>query len=92
MSSIKLAALATVLATLVAQGTASARGFSPTANDLRSNSAITRLRASGSVNDPAVASVGRPSGTVMFGSKVLGRDPDPNVRFDILRDRDIGRF
>jgi len=92
MSSIKyaaIAAIAAVLATLAAQGTASARGFSPSANDLRSNSAASR---SHSVNDPAIASIGRPSGNVMFGSKLIGRDPDPNVRLDLLRDRDIGRF
>jgi hypothetical protein len=91
---ITLAALAAFLTALSVQGTASARGFSPTAQDLRSDPAFNRLqgtRTFGSINVPAGRSFGRSSNDVMFGGQAIGRDPDPNVRLELMRDRDLGR-
>jgi hypothetical protein len=51
---------------------------SPTANDLRSDPAFSRLQG---------ASLGRAPNSVVFGSRTIGRDPDPNVRFQLLRDQ-----
>jgi len=88
-----LAALAAALIVVSAQGPASARGVSPTASDLRSDPAFNRLqgsRALGSIN--IGPSFGRPQSDVVVGGKTIGRDPDPNVRFELLRDKDIGRF
>jgi hypothetical protein len=79
-----LAAIAAVLTVVAIQGPASARGVSPTANDLRSDPAFSRLqgsRALGSIN------IGRPPSDVVFGGKSIGRDPDPNVRFQLMRDQ-----
>jgi hypothetical protein len=60
------------------QGPASARGVSPTANDLRSDPAFGRLQG---------ASLGRAPNSVVFGGRTIGRDPDPNVRFQLMRDQ-----
>jgi hypothetical protein len=73
-----LAALAALLIVVSAQGPASARGVSPTANDLRSDPAFSRLQG---------ASVGRAPNNVVFGGRTIGRDPDPNVRFQLMRDQ-----
>jgi hypothetical protein len=92
---VTLAALAAFLTALSAPGTASARGYSPTAQDLRSDRAFNHLQSSrsfGSVNNPAGTSFGRSSTDVTFGGRTLGRDPDPNVRLDLLRDKDIGKY
>jgi hypothetical protein len=91
---IAFAALAAFLTALTVAGTASARGFSPSAQDLRSDPAFNRLhgsRAFGSVNVPASTSFGRSSNDVVFSGRNLGRDPDPNVRLELLRDYNLGR-
>jgi hypothetical protein len=73
-----LAALAAVLTVVSVQGSASARGVSPTANDLRSDPAFSRLQGT---------SLARAPNSVMFGGRTIGRDPDPNVRFQLMRDQ-----
>jgi hypothetical protein len=73
-----LAALAAVLTVVSVQGSASARGVSPTANDLRSDPTFSRLQG---------AWLGRAPNSVMFGGRTIGRDPDPNVRFQLMRDQ-----
>jgi hypothetical protein len=83
-----LAALAAILTVVSLQGPASARGVSPTANDLRSDPAFSHLqgsRALGSIN--VGATLGRASNNVMFGGRSVGRDPDANVRFQLMRDQ-----
>jgi hypothetical protein len=91
---IKLIALAALLTALSVQGTAFAQNYFtafPAAPD-RSNQAVNRFKskipphAFGSVNDLAGASFGRSPTDVVSSGKVVGRDPDPNVRFEILRD------
>jgi hypothetical protein len=92
---IKLAALAALQAALLVQGTASAQNYFPrfpAAPEYRSSHAANRSKAKipsnafGSVNDQAGTSFGRSPTDVVSGSKAVGRDPDPNVRFEILRD------
>jgi hypothetical protein len=86
---IALATFAALVTALTIQGTASAR---PAAR--ASSQAIHRLQASdafGSINDQTGASIGRPSSGVFFGGRALGRDPDPNVRLELLRDKDLGK-
>ena len=41
------------------------------------------------IASPALAQTAQPYGsnTVISGNKVLGTDPDPNVRFDLLREQ-----
>jgi hypothetical protein len=81
-----LAALAALLTVVSIEGPASARGVSPTASDLRSDPAFNRLqgsRALGSIN--IGPSFGR-TNDVTLGGRSVGRDPDPNVRFQIMRD------
>jgi hypothetical protein len=81
-----LAALAAVLAVVAIQGPASARGVSPTAKDLRSDPAFSHAQgARGSIN--LGPSFGRAPSDVMFGGRSVGRDPDPNVRFQLMRDQ-----
>ena len=80
---LSLAALAAVLAVVSIQGPASARGVSPTANDLRSDPAFGRLQG---------ASLGRAANSVVFGGRTIGRDPDPNVRFQLMRDQTRDRL
>jgi hypothetical protein len=83
-----LAALAAVLTVASIQGPAAARGVSPTAHDLRSDPAFHGTqgwRALGSIN--ASQSFGRGPGDVTFGGRSIGRDPDPNVRFQLMRDQ-----
>jgi hypothetical protein len=75
---LSLAALAAVLTVVSIQGPASARGVSPTANDLRSDPAFSRLQG---------VSLGRAANSVVFGGRTIGRDPDPNVRFQLMRDQ-----
>lgn len=74
---LSLAALAAVLTVASLQGPASARGVSPSANDLRSDPAFSRLQG---------ASLGRAPNSIAFGSRTIGRDPDPNIRFQLMRD------
>jgi hypothetical protein len=83
-----LAALAAALTVIAIQGPVSARGVSPSANDLRSDPAFNHLqgsRAQGSIN--VGLSLGRAPSNVMFGGRSVGRDPDPNVRFQLMRDQ-----
>jgi hypothetical protein len=82
-----LTVLTALLTAVSIQGTASARGFSPNANDLRSDPAFNRLlgsRALGSIN--VGPSVGRLPNDIMFDGRAIGRDPDPNVRLQFMRD------
>jgi hypothetical protein len=74
-----LAALAAIVTVVSVQGPASARGISPTGND----PAFSRLQG---------PSLGQAPGNVMLGSRSLGRDPDPGVRFHLLRDKIIDRL
>jgi hypothetical protein len=88
---ITLAVLATFLAAFSTQGTVSAR--SPAAH--ASDHAVKRLQASGafgSINDPAGGSIGRSTKDVVFGGRTVGRDPDRNVRFELLRDNDVANY
>jgi hypothetical protein len=83
-----LAALAAVLTVASIQGPAFARGVSPTANDLRSDPAFhgaQGARTFGSINNGP--SFGRGPADVTFGGRSIGRDPDPNVRFQLMRDQ-----
>ena len=74
---LRLAALAALLIVVSVQGPASARGVSPTANDLRSDPTFNRAQgARGSIN------IGS-----SFGGRAIGHDPDPNVRFQLMRDQ-----
>jgi hypothetical protein len=92
---IKLIALAALLTALSVQGTAFAQNYFtafPAAPEYQSNQTVNRLRAKipskafGSVNDQAGVSFGRSPTDVVSSGKVVGRDPDSNVRFEILRD------
>ena len=92
---IKLIALATLLTALSVQGTAFAQNYFtafPAAPEYQSNQTVNRLkakippRAFGSINDQAGAPFGRSPTDVVSSGKVVGRDPDANVRFEILRD------
>jgi hypothetical protein len=85
-----VAALAAFVTALSFQGTASARNSAHA-----SNQAVQRLQTSnafGSINNPASASIGRPSSAVFSGGTAVGRDPDANVRLELLRDKDIGKY
>jgi hypothetical protein len=87
---ITLAAFAALVTALSVHGTASAR---PAAR--ASNQAVHRLQASdafGSINDQTGASFGSASNGVYSGSRAVGRDPDANVRLELLRDKDIGKY
>jgi hypothetical protein len=97
---IKLAALAAVLTTLSLQGAAFAQNYFPAfpaAPEHRFNQTVSRMKAKipsnafGSVNDRAGTSSGRSTDVLDRGGNVLGRDPDPNVRFELLRDQDRGK-
>jgi hypothetical protein len=91
-ATIKRTALAACLAAVSVHGTASARGYIPASLEHRSNPAISRFQAKipsdafGSINHRAGASFGRSSSDVVYGGTTVGRDPDSNVRFQILRD------
>jgi hypothetical protein len=85
---IAFVAFAALVTALSFQGTVSARSSSA------SNRAIHRLQASddfGSISDQTGASIDRSSSGVFFGGKALGRDPDPNVRLELLRDKDLSK-
>jgi len=87
-----LAALAAFLVTLSVQGTASARSNSPAAHNYRFKQAIKRFKARvpshafGFIGDPGGRSFGPSSNDVVSGVYIVGRDPDPNIRFQLLRD------
>jgi hypothetical protein len=85
-----LPALAVFLTVLSLQGTASARGNSLAANDYRFKQTIKRFKAR--VPSDAFGSIGYRAGTfgrstdAVSGVFFVGRDPDPNIRFQLLRD------
>ena len=88
---ITLAALATLMTALSVQNS-SARPLSP---DNRPGHSIGGFRAQipgdafGAAGD--LAPFARSPGDVAFGGRVLGRDPDANVRMELLRDFDHNR-
>jgi hypothetical protein len=87
-----LAGFAAVLAALSVQGTASARSTSPPAYDYRFKQTIKHFRARvpsdafGFIGDPEERTFARSENNVVSGVWTVGRDPDSNVRFQILRD------
>jgi hypothetical protein len=89
---IMLAAVAAFLMVIYVQGTASARGYSPAANDYRFKQTIKRFKARvpsdafGSIGYRMSTPFGRSSDNVIFSVWTVGRDPDPNIRFQLLRD------
>jgi hypothetical protein len=92
----RLAALAALLTSLSVQGIASAQNYFPTfpssASEYRTNQGVNRFKgkipsnAFGSVNDRAGTRFGQSPNDVVFNGKTVGRDPDANVRLQILRD------
>jgi hypothetical protein len=97
---LKLAALASLLTILSLQGTAFAQNYFtsfPTAAERQSNQTVSRSKgkipsnAFESVNDRTGMSFGRSTDVIDHSGNVLGRDPDPNVRFELLRDQDRGK-
>jgi hypothetical protein len=97
----RFAALAALMTVLSVHGTALAQsnGNLSVASDHRLNEAIHNLRtkvpsdAFGSVNARAATLSGRSSddsgrsSDIYYNSQFVGRDPDSNVRSQILRDR-----
>ena len=92
---ITLAAAAALLTALSVQGTAFAQNYFtafPAPSEYQSHQATNRFKAKipakafGSINDQAGASFGQTPNEVVSSGKVVGRDPDANVRFEILRD------
>jgi hypothetical protein len=84
---LSLAAFAALLTVVAIQGPASARGVSPTANDLRSDPTFNRLQGSRALGAMSIGpSLGQAPYDVTRGGKAIGRDPDPNVRFQLMRD------
>lgn len=69
-----------------------ARGDFSAANDYRFKQTIKRFKARlpsdafGSIGYQAGTELGRPSTDVWSGVFYVGRDPDPNIRFQLLRD------
>ena len=92
MSRITLATLVTLLIAPSVQGTASAENYFGAASEYQSKQSAHRFKARipshafGSVDTGAGLSFGQSVSDVVSGGKVVGRDPDPNVRFDLLRD------
>jgi hypothetical protein len=91
---VKLATLAAFLTAVSVHGAAFARsnGDLNGASGYRSDQATNNLRikiprdAFGSINDLAGTSSGRSSDGVVYNGQVVGRDPDRNIRSQILRD------
>jgi hypothetical protein len=87
-----LPALAAFLTVLSLQGSASARGNFSATNDYRFRQTIKRFKARvpsdtfGSIGYRAGTPFGRSSTDVVSGVYFVGRDPDPNIRFQLLRD------
>jgi hypothetical protein len=87
-----LAALAAFLAAPSVQATASARSNSPAAHDYRFKQTIKHFRARapsdafGFIGDPDEGKFARSQNNVVSGVWTVDRDPDPNVRIQILRD------
>ena len=88
-----LAALAAVLTLVSIEGSASARGVSPTANDLRTDAVFGPLAGSRAFDAVSIGpSLGRAANDVTSGGRTIGRDPDPNVRFQLMRDQPRDRL
>ena len=88
-----LAALAAVLTLVSVEGSAFARGVSPTTSDLRADPAFGRLQGSRAFEAVSIGlSLGRVPNDVMSGGRTIGRDPDPNVRFQLMRDQPRDRL
>ena len=91
------AALAGLLTAICVQGTASAQSYFPAASEHRAGQTVNRSKAKmpsnvfGSVNNSAGTSFGHSPHDVVFGGSIVGRDPDQNVRFELLRDNDRGK-
>jgi hypothetical protein len=91
---IKLATLAALVTAVSVHGAAFAQsnGDLNVTSGYRSNQAINNLRtkipsdAFGSINDQASTLSGRSSDDVVYNGQVVGRDPDRNIRWQILRD------
>jgi hypothetical protein len=87
-----LVALVAFLTALSTQGPASALSNSRAAHNYRFKQTIKRFKARvpsdafGSIGEPAGKSFGRSSNDVVSGVYFVGRDPDPNIRFQLLRD------
>ena len=88
---IKLAALAAALTVNFIHGTVSAKAFPP-APKYQVHEGANRFKskipsnAFGSTGDRTGTLSGQSPNDVFFGNKRVGRDPDPHVRFEILRD------
>ena len=92
---ITFATLAGLLTALSVQATASAQSYTtfPAASEYRAGHTVNRSKAmipSNAFGSVAGMSFGRSPQDVVFGGSVLGRDPDQNVRFELLRDKDRG--
>jgi hypothetical protein len=93
-ATVKLATLAAILTAVSVHGAAFARtnGDLNVASGHRPNQTINNLGikipsdASGLTNDQAGAWFGRFSDDVVYNGQVVGRDPDRNIRSQILRD------
>ena len=87
-----LAAVVAFLMVVSIQGTASARGNSPAASNYRFKQTIKRFKARvpsdafGSIGYRMGTPFGRSSDNVIFSVWTVGRDPDPNIRVQLLRD------
>jgi hypothetical protein len=86
---ITLAAFATLLTALSAQG-ASARPLSHPSHAISGFKARIPADAFGAAGD--LAPFARSSSDAVFGGRMLGRDPDANVRMQLLRDVDHSRI
>jgi hypothetical protein len=93
-SKITVATLAVLLTAITANGAAFARNNKDlnAASARHSGEVINNLRTIpsntfGSTDDRAAAFSGRPSEDIVYNSQVVGRDPDQDIRVQILRDR-----
>lgn len=92
MSAKIMLAAAAVLMTALSTQSASARSLSPAAHNQRFHQVIRRFKAKvpsdafGSIGRPARRSFGQSPNDVVFGVYFSGRDPDPNISFQLLRD------
>jgi hypothetical protein len=91
----QLSTLAALLTAVSVHGAALAQSHGDVnlASGHRSNKVIENLRekipsdAYGSLNDPAGTLSRRSSENVGYNGQVVGRDPDRNIRLQILRDQ-----
>ncbi len=90
-TNITFAAIATALTILSIHGTASAQsdlaGYNQQSNLVAGRAtASVPSNAFGSTDHATGPSLSRPQHAVVFNSKIVGHDPDVNVRSTILRD------